>query len=58
MDTPHTLPQDTIEFAQRMFEAARAGNEELLVAAVDAGLPANLTNEKGAWGLDNQVAST
>ncbi|KAG6879721.1 hypothetical protein C0992_012324 [Termitomyces sp. T32_za158] len=30
-----------------MFEAARGGNAELLLAAVDAGLPVNLTNDKG-----------
>ncbi|KAJ3537648.1 hypothetical protein NMY22_g5511 [Coprinellus aureogranulatus] len=30
-----------------MFDAARNGSTELLVAAIDAGLPANLTNEKG-----------
>jgi hypothetical protein len=47
MDPPKALPKETIEFAQKMFEAARAGNEELLVAAVDAGLPVNLTNDKG-----------
>ncbi|KAF8194314.1 ankyrin [Mycena galopus ATCC 62051] len=30
-----------------MFEAARTGNAELLIAAVDAGLPVNILNEKG-----------
>ncbi|KAG6889189.1 hypothetical protein C0995_002904 [Termitomyces sp. Mi166 len=30
-----------------MFEAARTGDSELLLAAVDAGLPVNLTNDKG-----------
>ncbi|KAG6832442.1 hypothetical protein H0H92_001488 [Tricholoma furcatifolium] len=30
-----------------MFEAARKGNSELLLAAIDAGLPVNLTNDKG-----------
>jgi ankyrin repeat protein len=33
-----------------MFEAARSGNSELLLSAVDAGLPANLTNSKGKRG--------
>ncbi|KAJ7505817.1 ankyrin repeat-containing domain protein [Mycena galericulata] len=42
-----SLPPDTVEFAHRMFEAARSGNSELLVAAVDAGLPVNILNEKG-----------
>ncbi|KAJ7062292.1 ankyrin [Mycena amicta] len=41
------LPQETIDFARRMFDAAREGNEELLVAAVERGLPVNLLNEKG-----------
>ena len=30
-----------------MFDAAREGNAELLLAAIDAGLPPNLTNPKG-----------
>ncbi|KAG6845751.1 hypothetical protein H0H87_003805 [Tephrocybe sp. NHM501043] len=30
-----------------MFGAARSGNGELLLAAIDAGLPVNLTNDKG-----------
>ncbi|TFK25122.1 ankyrin [Coprinopsis marcescibilis] len=42
-----TLPAETLEFAGRMFDAARTGNSELLLAAVDRGLPVNLTNEKG-----------
>ena len=32
-----------------MFDAAREGNSELLLAAIDAGLPPNLTNPKGAF---------
>ncbi|KAF8078508.1 ankyrin repeat-containing domain protein [Lyophyllum atratum] len=52
VDTPTTpkvsdLPHDTIDFAHRMFEAARTGNSVLLLAAIDAGLPVNLTNDKG-----------
>ena len=41
------LPPDTIEFAHRMFDAARNGDSTLLLAAVDAGLPTNLTNAQG-----------
>ncbi|KXN88396.1 hypothetical protein AN958_07378 [Leucoagaricus sp. SymC.cos] len=41
------LPPETLAFAERMFEAARSGRDEELLAAVDAGLPANLTNHKG-----------
>ena len=41
------LPSETIEFAHRMFEAARKGDSVLLLSAVDSGLPANLTNDKG-----------
>lgn len=41
------LPSSTLEFAHRMFDAAREGNIKLLIAAVDAGLPVNLANEKG-----------
>lgn len=43
----NTLPAETVEFAHRMFEAARGGNTELILQAVDKGLPVNLTNEKG-----------
>ena len=32
-----------------MFDAAREGNAELLLAAIDAGLPPNLTNPKGTF---------
>ena len=41
------LSVGTIDFAQRMFGAARTGDAELLVAAVEAGLPVNLTNTQG-----------
>ncbi|KII84920.1 hypothetical protein PLICRDRAFT_45761 [Plicaturopsis crispa FD-325 SS-3] len=41
------LPQETIDFAQRMFNAARTGDSTLLLAAIDAGLPVNLTNDQG-----------
>ena len=30
-----------------MFEAARNGDSEILLAAIDAGLPVNLTNDQG-----------
>ena len=42
-----TLPPDTLDFAQRMFNAARAGDSSLLLSAIDAGLPVNLMNDKG-----------
>jgi hypothetical protein len=32
-----------------MFDAAREGNADLLLAAIDAGLPPNLTNPKGTF---------
>ena len=44
------LPPETLDFAHRMFEAARTGDTDppsLLVSAIDAGLPVNLTNAKG-----------
>ncbi|KAG1824867.1 ankyrin repeat-containing domain protein [Suillus subaureus] len=43
----NSLPAETVNFAHRMFDAAREGNTELLFQAVDAGLPVNLTNDKG-----------
>ncbi|MDW3847879.1 ankyrin repeat domain-containing protein [Micromonospora sp. BRA006-A] len=41
------LDDETIAFAHRMFDLARAGATEELAANVDAGLPVNLTNAKG-----------
>ncbi|CAA7264438.1 unnamed protein product [Cyclocybe aegerita] len=43
----NSLPPETIAFAHRMFDAARSGDSNLVLTAVDAGLPSNLTNEKG-----------
>ncbi|THH14666.1 hypothetical protein EW146_g5693 [Bondarzewia mesenterica] len=45
--TVSELPPETMQFAHSMFDAARNGNAELLLQAVDAGLPVNLTNESG-----------
>ncbi|MEU2704456.1 ankyrin repeat domain-containing protein [Micromonospora aurantiaca (nom. illeg.)] len=44
---PDELDDETIAFAHRMFDLARAGATEELAANVDAGLPVNLTNAKG-----------
>lgn len=44
------LPPEAIALAGRMFEAARNGDEQsvaLLTQALQRGLPANLTNDKG-----------
>ncbi|WP_422740033.1 ankyrin repeat domain-containing protein [Micromonospora sp. WMMD729] len=41
------LDAETLAFAHRMFDLARAGATEDLAAQVDAGLPVNLTNDKG-----------
>ncbi|GGM40504.1 hypothetical protein GCM10011608_26630 [Micromonospora sonchi] len=41
------LDAETLEFAHRMFDLARDGVTAELAAYVDAGLPVNLTNEKG-----------
>lgn len=39
--------QDVLDFAHRMFDLARGGATDELAANVDAGLPVNLTNDKG-----------
>ncbi|KAF5368017.1 hypothetical protein D9758_004379 [Tetrapyrgos nigripes] len=44
---PSSLSSATLDFAARMFDTARQGNSELLLAAIDAGLPVNLTNHQG-----------
>ncbi|MGC4806334.1 ankyrin repeat domain-containing protein [Micromonospora sp. DT233] len=41
------LDAETLAFAHRMFDLARGGATEELSANVDAGLPVNLTNDKG-----------
>lgn len=47
MAAPESLPPDTLDFAHRMFDAARSGNADFLLPAIDAGLPVNLTNAQG-----------
>ncbi|SBT39674.1 ankyrin repeat domain-containing protein [Micromonospora auratinigra] len=44
---PDDLDAETIAFAHRMFDLARAGATDELAGQVDAGLPVNLTNGKG-----------
>ena len=47
---PHVsepIDPGVIELAGRVFDLARGGHTEELVAYVDAGVPVNLTNDKG-----------
>ncbi|SCG50355.1 ankyrin repeat domain-containing protein [Micromonospora halophytica] len=41
------LDAETLAFAHRMFDLARSGGAEELSGYVDAGLPVNMTNDKG-----------
>ncbi|MFI0796783.1 ankyrin repeat domain-containing protein [Micromonospora rubida] len=41
------LDAETLAFAHRMFDLARGGATEELSGNVDAGLPVNMTNDKG-----------
>ncbi|MEU5940118.1 ankyrin repeat domain-containing protein [Micromonospora sp. NPDC047548] len=41
------LDAETLAFAHRMFDLARDGRAEELSGYVDAGLPVNMTNDKG-----------
>ena len=41
------LTEEELELLRSMFDLARAGEVERLTDAVDAGVPVNLTNEKG-----------
>lgn len=41
------LPPEAIAFATKMYDAARAGQLNIFQQALPAGLPANMTNEKG-----------
>ena len=41
------LPPEAIALATRMFNAARTGQMDIFEQALSAGLPANMTNDKG-----------
>jgi len=41
------LTEEELAFLRSMFDLARTGETEQLAAAVDAGIPVNLTNEAG-----------
>ena len=41
------IDPEVIELAGRVFDLARGGHTEELVAYLDAGVPVNLTNDKG-----------
>jgi len=45
--TAEPIDPGVIELAGRVFDLARAGSTEDLAAYVDAGVPVNLTNDKG-----------
>ncbi|MEU2118395.1 ankyrin repeat domain-containing protein [Streptomyces sp. NPDC016459] len=42
-----TPDPEVIELASKVFDLARTGDADALTAYVDAGVPANLTNDKG-----------
>lgn len=42
-----SLSPEAIAFAARVYDAARAGQMDMFEQALPAGLPANMTNEKG-----------
>jgi hypothetical protein len=42
-----SLPPEAIALATRMYDAARNGQLDIFQQALPAGLPANMTNEKG-----------
>ncbi|MGW7366885.1 ankyrin repeat domain-containing protein [Streptomyces sp. NPDC054841] len=42
-----TPDPEVVELASKIFDLARQGDAEALAAYVDAGVPANLTNDKG-----------
>jgi ankyrin repeat protein len=41
------LGDDALAFAHQVFDLARAGQSEELAGYIDAGVPVNLTNDKG-----------
>ncbi|MFF0557541.1 ankyrin repeat domain-containing protein [Streptomyces sp. NPDC004266] len=42
-----TPDPEVVELASKVFDLARTGDADALAAYVDAGVPANLTNDKG-----------
>ncbi len=44
---PDALTEDELDVLRSMFDLARGGDTEQLAAAVDAGIPVNLTNGAG-----------
>ncbi|PBC76189.1 hypothetical protein BX265_0894 [Streptomyces sp. TLI_235] len=46
-DTPQTPDAEVVALAGKLFDAARAGDADLLAAYLEAGAPAELTNERG-----------
>lgn len=44
---PQEWDEETLAFAHRMFDLARAGRTTELIGYVDAGLPIDMTNDKG-----------
>ena len=45
--TQQPIDPDVVELAGRVFDLARGGHTEELAGYVDAGVPVNLTNDKG-----------
>jgi len=45
--TPKVMDQETLEFAQKVFEFVRSGHVEMLRPLLAQGLPANLRNQRG-----------
>ncbi|EFX01119.1 ankyrin-like protein [Grosmannia clavigera kw1407] len=45
--TATSLPPEAVALAARMYDGARTGDLALFTQSLPAGLPANLTNEKG-----------
>lgn len=41
------MSDDAIEFAHQLFDAARSGNTDFVVAAVEQGVPVDLTDPSG-----------
>ncbi|KAL8661053.1 MAG: hypothetical protein Q9202_005984 [Teloschistes flavicans] len=44
---PLSLPREALDLATRLFNAARIGDVAIFQQAIPAGLPVNLTNDKG-----------
>lgn len=46
-ETTDAMPDDAVQFAQRLLDAARSGDTSFVTSAIDQGVPVDLTSAAG-----------